>query len=146
MDRAPKLVFRTVGFVAALALGGWAFLVHTTADLCGNTVLATVPSPDGTLQAIVFERDCGATTGFSTQVSIVKEGARLSNGPGNAFVADDDHGAASAARGRGPDVTAEWRGTDTLVVQYDGRARVFHAAPRVRGITVRVIGTGAQGA
>ncbi len=36
---------------------------------------------------MVFQRDCGATTGFSTQVSIIKADEPLSDGePGNTYV------------------------------------------------------------
>jgi hypothetical protein len=37
---------------------------------CSNKVIAEADSPDGTLRATVFERDCGATTDFSRIVSI----------------------------------------------------------------------------
>src|SRR5262245_58728358 len=73
-------------------------------DSCGNDVLARVPSPTGSRQAIVFERDCGATTGFSTQISIVGRDEVVREQPstwaatesGNVLVIDADHGAATA--------------------------------------------------
>jgi hypothetical protein len=37
---------------------------------CSNKFIAGADSPDGTLRATVFERDCGATTDFSRIVSI----------------------------------------------------------------------------
>ena len=37
---------------------------------CGDNVKAQAPSPDGRYVAAVFERDCGATTDFSTHVSL----------------------------------------------------------------------------
>lgn len=37
---------------------------------CADTVKAEAPSPDGRYVATVFERDCGATTDFSTHVSL----------------------------------------------------------------------------
>lgn len=40
-------------------------------DLCEVTVFDEVVSPNGEYKAIVFERDCGATSGFSTSISIV---------------------------------------------------------------------------
>jgi hypothetical protein len=38
---------------------------------CENEVFSDVPSPSGKEHAIVFQRDCGATTDFSFQVSIL---------------------------------------------------------------------------
>jgi hypothetical protein len=40
-------------------------------DPCANAIVARVPSPSGANVAIVFERDCGATTRGTTQVSVV---------------------------------------------------------------------------
>lgn len=66
---------------------------------CANRVLRELPSPDGSRRAVIFDRDCGATTGFSTQVSVV--GADdVPAGTGNVFIADSNHGAAPEMRGR----------------------------------------------
>ncbi len=40
------------------------------AGACGNEILKEVRSPTGKMKGVVFQRDCGATTGFSTQVSV----------------------------------------------------------------------------
>jgi hypothetical protein len=37
---------------------------------CDTTVDKEVPSPDGAHIAVVFHRDCGATTDFNTQVGL----------------------------------------------------------------------------
>jgi len=39
---------------------------------CEDTVLAESPSPDGSIVAVVFERDCGATTAKNTQICFRK--------------------------------------------------------------------------
>src|SRR5687767_10343542 len=49
----------------------WAALLLFGCDMCGNDIQLTVVSPDRKLKAVVFERSCGATTGFSTQVSVL---------------------------------------------------------------------------
>ena len=56
--------------------------------MCGNEVRSTTASPTGKLRAVVFTRDCGATTGFSTQVSILNSGDALPDEPGNVLIAD----------------------------------------------------------
>jgi hypothetical protein len=65
-------VAATVGVVVAVLLpvvvvGGY-YLLRAG---CGNEVLSQARSPDGLYEAVVFQRDCGAATGFSTQVSVI---------------------------------------------------------------------------
>lgn len=56
--------------------------------LCGNDVIDDVASPSGRNHAVVFHRDCGATTGLSVQVSVLPAGKQLPNETGDAFTAD----------------------------------------------------------
>jgi len=116
----------------------WIFLLMTMAatlltsacgsfGMCGNREVVRVPSPDGTLEAVLFQRDCGATTDFSTQVSIVPTGERLADQGGNAFVADANHDRATRVASGGPHASISWRGARALVVRYHPAARVFHA-------------------
>lgn len=93
-------------------------------DLCGNQILRTALSPDGRLKAVVFERDCGATTGFSTQVSVLAAGQKLPNEAGNLFVADNGGGLA-------PTVAVTWTGRRQMLVRYDSFARVYLSNKRV---------------
>ena len=72
---------------------------------CGNDPIHAVTSTDGSKVAIAFIRDCGATTGFSTQVSIVKAPGRLPNEPGNVLIVD----------GKVP-LSLEWVGDNKLVI------------------------------
>jgi hypothetical protein len=53
---------------------------------CGNEVVERLPSPDGMREAVVFTRNCGATTDYSTQVSILPAGGVLPDRPGNTYV------------------------------------------------------------
>ncbi len=39
---------------------------------CNNRLVASVDSPDKSIKAVVFERTCGATTGFNQQVALMK--------------------------------------------------------------------------
>ena len=69
--------------MASLAIGG-------CADLCDNEIVETMASPNGELAVVVFTRNCGATTGYSTQVSILKAGTELPNEAGNVFIAQSE--------------------------------------------------------
>lgn len=105
-------------------------------SMCDNQPLSEAKSPGGAHRAVVFTRNCGATTGFSTQVSILPGGGELPNDGGNAFVADDDHGAAPAGPGGGPVVEAVWLGENRLRIRHHPRARVFHSETRVGDVEV----------
>ena len=71
-------------FPALLALA----LVLSGCDLCGNEVARTVLSPSGKMKAVVFNRNCGATTGFNTQVSILPVSSALPDDGGNTLILD----------------------------------------------------------
>ena len=105
---------------------------------CENEILTEVPSPAGDRRAVVFQRACDATTGFSTQVSLLGSG-ELASTAGNVFVANTDHEQAPAGPGGGPAITVEWVGADTLVIHHDTRARIFRSDTLHDGITVRYV-------
>jgi len=131
-----------VGLAGLLALVGipvlvFVFLLSGTDDLCGNSPLLEVQSPNGTLKAVVFERNCGATTGFSTQVSVIKAAGTLANEGGNLFVADTDHNAAPSGPGGGPAVRVTWVGPSALRIEHHPLARVFRSEPSVNGVQVQ---------
>ena len=85
----------------------------------------------GNRAAIVFERSCGATTGFSTHVSVVNEFGQLGKSAGNVFVADSDHGAVKEMI-----VTVRWIAPDQLVIRYPAHARVFKREAQANGTSV----------
>jgi len=105
-------------------------------EMCGNTVLTQYPSPNRKLKAVVFERSCGATTGFSTQVSILQTGSVLENAGANLFVADTDHGRAPSGFGGGPEVRFLWISDSSAELQYHPLARTYLALPEVEGVQV----------
>jgi hypothetical protein len=72
----------------------------------------------------MFQRDCGTTTGFSTQISIVEAGDQPS-GSGNTFRADDDHGAARAGKWGGSWAEMKWLAPDHLLIRYAAKSRLF---------------------
>lgn len=84
-----KIFLYSVGIVVAavpVTLIGMFF--YFTSDMCGNYLHSESISPNGRYKAVIFQRDCGATTGFSTQISIVKTSEVLKNRPGNIFIVD----------------------------------------------------------
>jgi hypothetical protein len=105
---------------------------------CGNDLLATIPSPRGSRKLVIFQRDCGATTGFSTQASLLPAHERL-RGSGNVFIADTDHGKAPSGPVGGPQLDARWIAEDTLELRYHPQARVFLADSAQPDVLIRFV-------
>lgn len=100
-------------------------------DGCGNTLVSRLSAPDGRHSAVLFQRDCGATTGFSTQISILGPGEKP-DGSGNAFVAD---GARASSWG-GPWAEMKWLAPDHLLIRYDAKSRIFEQGDAVSGVRI----------
>lgn len=122
----------TVAILVVLSAG-----VSSCGGGCGNEILAEYPSPDRTRRIVVFQRDCGATTAFSTQASLILSGEDLPSGNGNVFIADTDHGAAPSGFGGGPELNVEWETCDQVLISHDPSARLFRAEVRLSDITIR---------
>ncbi|RZT46399.1 hypothetical protein EV283_3346 [Sphingomonas sp. BK036] len=104
-------------------------------NACQNTVASRSPSPDGKRVAVLFQRDCAATTGFSTQISILVANDKPSGG-GNAFVADDDHGAARVGDWEGSWADMKWLSPERLRIRYATKSRVFKQKGSVSGVSI----------
>jgi hypothetical protein len=136
MKTLAKIAFGALVLIAALlvfAARKWKEL----SALCGNEVLNTTLAPGGRTRAVLFRRDCGATTGFSTQVSLLRSSDSLPNEPGNVFVIGEDRGRAAPPPGSSPRVRVRWVDARRLHIRYDAGWRVFVADTLVDGIRVR---------
>lgn len=102
--------------------------------MCGNTVIAESLSPGGEWKAVSFERNCGATTGFSTQVSVLGAREELKNEGGNLLVATTAGGKAPAGPEGGPEVRIYWVSSSALELQYHFFAKTIRAEEKVRGV------------
>lgn len=58
-------------------------------DLCSNTELSRVKSPSGEYDAVLFSRNCGATTKEGFHLSIIESGDPLNNSEGNVYTTYD---------------------------------------------------------
>lgn len=123
MDRrAAPVVFLTLLIGASASL----FVLNApvrsvqslTDDLCGNRIVATIPSPDGNLKAVLFERDCGATTGFTEHVSVLRSGNTLPNDFGNIYQSE-------SGGTNGDDSKIRWFDNNTLQIEPVLKSRVF---------------------
>ena len=93
--------------------------------MCGNDPLHAESSPAGDNVAISFIRDCGATTGYSTHVSIVGSSGQLDNEPGNVFVVE-----------RKRPVSVSWSADNHLVVVTAGPGEVFKKLGEFEGVNI----------
>ena len=112
----------------SVALGIVPLVMYLTAcgttDLCGNEIIAKVASPSGTHEAVVFERSCGATTGWSTHVAVVRRESPIlaaptfwrATQPGNVLVIQ---GRAKRGDISGTTVTPTWTDESHLAIAYD---------------------------
>jgi hypothetical protein len=121
-------------------------VVHTAGcgagDPCDNELLSRVEAPGGAHVAVVFERGCGATTGSSTQVSVLRARDVFRVSPsflrptasGNALVLDSRHGRVA--------VGARWIDDARLELTYAPGATSMQAAATVDGVTIRHVRSG----
>jgi hypothetical protein len=117
---------RTLQYLAALVLL-WS---SGCLNPCGNEILSETISPEKSTRAVVFERACGATSGDSTHVSILRANERLSNDAGNVFSADNNHEAFKVT------VTVHWDSAQRLVIRYPARARIFRKETTAKGVAL----------
>jgi hypothetical protein len=132
-----KLIAVGIAVIAIpLVMGATFAYFLTNDDGCANSMLSESRSPDGNYKAVVFERSCGATTGFSTQVSVLPIDVTQPRSGGNALAVDTDHGAAPSGRGGGPTVKADWLSAYDLQLTYHPKARTYAAAKQVEKIRI----------
>jgi len=107
-----KLALAAIGslILAATMIGGGAYLFSLLdADLCSDTVISTIESPDHRYTATIYERDCGATTDFVTNVNLQPK----YTGP-----FDPEKGTRILTQESRHEVKATWPANDSLELTY----------------------------
>jgi hypothetical protein len=120
----------------AAAVGLYVFYATMAEGLCASTVVETSTSPDEQHDAVLYELNCGATTPFSTQVTLVRHGEVVGHEAGNVFTADDNRQQAPLGPGNVVSVRLRWLAPDSLELAYDHRARVYLRADRIGRVRV----------
>lgn len=121
----PRYVIALSAFCLA-AVGVTIFGDIGGAD-CGVDVFDTLTSPDGRNKAISFGVDCGATTGFNTQLSILPATAAFDRGVYPPRLILDDKRT----------LAMQWVDHAVLVVTIPKAARVYKQEERAGEVTVR---------
>ncbi len=121
-----KIGLFSCAILGLLVLGAaFALTSFSLAGDCGNDPISEIQSPDKSLKVVIFQRDCGATTGFSTQVSILSAKRTLPNESGNVMVVDTDHGKAPSGPRGVPEIIPEWKSDRELVLRVHPMTRTF---------------------
>ena len=94
-------------------------------EKCSNEPASVTPSPSGKLKAIVFHRNCGATTDANTQVAVIPSSANLANIPGNALILGGD-----------VPLKVRWESDTSVSISGLGTAKVFKQASSAAGASI----------
>ncbi len=86
MKKPLKYASIFLGLPFVFLLGASCFF-SPGSDVCKNTIVTTSISPDKKWKVVLFERSCGSTTGYSSQISLLKAGEEISNVGGNIYIA-----------------------------------------------------------
>lgn len=114
-------------FLLALAFGALYYL-FSPFGMCANEVFAQENSPDGKYKALVFQRDCGATTGFSTQVSVLKMQEELGDEGGNSFIVDGHPNETH--------IELLWADSSNLTIKNTTHLETYRKESRVQSISI----------
>ncbi|NJO32658.1 MAG: hypothetical protein HC869_05495 [Rhodospirillales bacterium] len=96
---------------------------------CESTVLSEQKSPNGTFVFWVFERNCGATTGYTIGLSIRHAGDEFDqDARDDVFIMEGDVPA-----------TASWVDVDRIQVDVPKGAEVFRSEQEWEGVTISYV-------
>src|SRR5262245_53721821 len=130
--RAVLLIVAVISFVVVLAaVGFFAFR-----DPCINHAIEEFRSPAGRQKVVIFERSCGATSGFSTQASLLPADSPPPKAPGNILIIDDDHGKVPVGGNGKIAVNVRFIDDSTLTLAYPAAARVFTQVAAKNGVAI----------
>ena len=118
----PILLFISSAFIVVFAGCG----------LCKNTEMVRITSPDGKKDFVLFVRDCGATTSYSLQGSVLKKGNVLSNSSGNAIIMGSENHDLDTVL-----AYPQWKENDSLVIQFIHKP-VIYEMKEVMGVQIAI--------
>lgn len=126
--------------VAIVTIGSCvALLDYWFSDMCAATIIDQVASTNGKLKAVIFQIDCGATSDFNSQVTIVPGDRDVSGKdalPRSFFAAERDHGRAPEGKEHGPEVRLNWLSDRSLEIQHHELARIIRAEKTSNGVVI----------
>lgn len=122
-----------IGFVLTTLM--WTCMKDLFLTECGNQIVTEQLSPDEKYKFVVFVRDCGATTGFYTHVSILKSEEKLRDDESGNVLALDYFGEYINKYG-GADAKVEWIADRKIGIHFDSKAQAVKKETKVKGIEI----------
>ncbi len=126
MTKRFKAISMTIIILLFVFMAGKYLLDFLFEDMCGNDIKQKIPSPSGENVAYIFERSCGATTGFSPQLSILNKDDDFQNESGNTFRSDKGF-------------SVEWLNEKNLKVIYDISSEIYEMDKNVSGVKIEYV-------
>lgn len=99
---------------------------ESSTSLCGSSDQHDVYSPDKTKKAIVYLYSCGATTGYTSVVTLANAHDTLEDTPLTADV----------FRIKGENIHLQWINNDHLHIDYNQSQKVFHSSKEFNGVRI----------
>jgi hypothetical protein len=96
---------------------------------CSNEQIDRIDSPNEQLSAVVFSRNCGATTSYNMQISVVKKDESV-RGPGNALIMDDTPEYSS-------ELKPQWLSNRDVLLTVPLGSRVYHRYLTAEGVGIK---------
>ena len=116
--------FIIIGLLFLIGFGVIFGSIFSSNDMCGNTIIETKFSPNQNNKIVLFERSCGATTGFSTQVSILEKGNYLENENSTIFIMYKDS------------LNIKWVNDKEVNIEFSKNSEVFKKQNHFKGIKI----------
>lgn len=109
-------------------------------SMCGNQIITEHFSSDKKYKVVVFVRSCGATTGFSTQISILRNDKALRDDEsGNVLTLSDHYFGDYRNEFGGADVKVKWIESRKVMVQFDSKSELGKKEKEIKGIEVTYV-------
>ena len=119
--------------VFGIGIGVIYFLLAST-GLCENTIVDEIII--GNKKAVLFVRNCGATTDYSKQISIIGINTELKNKGGNVMISDSDKGKAETDVHGGSIIIMANKNKDHLLIKYAKDTRFYKKKEKKSGIKI----------
>ena len=124
-----RTILGVVSVVFVILGSLFSFFYFGLSDMCGNEIFIQENSPDGKYKALVFQRDCGATTGFSTQVSVLDANEELENEGGNVFITNNHP--------NDNRIELHWSNSSSLIIRNTKSTKPLRKEAKIGSVEVR---------
>ncbi|MBY6037150.1 hypothetical protein KUV80_10810 [Fictibacillus nanhaiensis] len=125
--RLKTVLMAAIVLIGIFLLSGSYLLNKLFDDMCGNEIAQKLASPNGDKVAFIFQRDCGATTGISYQLSLIDADEKLPNKSGNTFVSDKEF-------------QIKWINNKKLLVNYKKSSKTYEMDKSVDWNKIQYVG------